>query len=259
MTLKNDVGEGTEFNCFFKWGPSLQYYTYLSIVDEITTKQNIILRYAGPGTQTYKSNWKMGWSAYLASTRGFIVAEIDGRGSGGEGDRRRFEIWERLGSVEVSDQIEVAKYLSSTLSIIDPRRVAIWGWSYGGYVTLRALSDEDQDVFQCGIAVAPVTNWRFYGESAPYTCSVTKVLFKHLISDSVYTERYMGQPGVDGNYKGYEESDVVQRASGFHPTAATKRKLYLIHGTRDDNVHLQHSMVLAKALVREGVDFRQQV
>ena len=86
----------------------------------------------------------MGWPAYLASSRGIIVAQIDGRGSGGEGDRRRFELWNRLGSVEVQDQIEVVRHLVSNLSIINPRQIAIWGWSYGGYVTLRALSDEDQ-------------------------------------------------------------------------------------------------------------------
>lgn len=70
----------------------------------------------------------------------------------------------KLGSVEVADQIEVTKYLVDNLHIIDPRRIGVWGWSYGGYTTLRILSDEKQNLFQCGIAVAPVTNWRYYGE-----------------------------------------------------------------------------------------------
>ena len=149
-------------------------------------------RYAGPDTQVARSEWQGGsWASYLASNQGWIVAQIDGRGSGGDGDRRKFEVWQQLGSTEVQDQIEVyyqgiqvlsftpilhimplhlrfmlqvSKYLISNLHIIDPRRVAVWGWSYGGYVTLAALSDPKQDIFQCGISVAPVTNWRFYGE-----------------------------------------------------------------------------------------------
>ena len=183
--------------------------------------------------------WKQGWPAYLASQRSWIIAQIDGRGSGGGGDRRRFELYQRLGTVEVDDQIEVAKYLAKHLPIVDPRRVAIWGWSYGGYATLRALSDPRQDVLQCGIAVAPVSSWRFY--------------------DSVYAERYMGFPGPEGNFKGYEESDVLSRAKHFKQTEKALKRLLLIHGTRDDNVHLQHSMVLARALIQNGVDFDQLV
>ena len=92
------------------------------------------------------------------------MAQIDGRGSSGDGDRKRFEVWQKLGSVEVADQIEVTQYLIKNLHIIDPRRIAVWGWSYGGYATLAILSDENQEIFQCGISVAPVTNWRYYGK-----------------------------------------------------------------------------------------------
>ena len=92
----------------------------------------------------------------------------------------------------------------------------------------------------------------------PYPGDILPSRTVHIL-DSVYTERYMGQPGVEGNYKGYEESDVTRRAPNFHPTGDTLRKLYLVHGSRDDNVHLQHSMVLSKALVKEGVTFKQQV
>lgn len=122
-------------------------------------------RYAGPGSKAVTSHWKHGWASYLASSRGWIVALIDGRGSGRDGNERRFAVHERLGTVEVDDQIEVTKYLVDNLHIIDPRRIAIWGWSYGGFVTLHALSDQRQELFQCGIAVAPVTNWRFYGKN----------------------------------------------------------------------------------------------
>ena len=108
--------------------------------------------------------WKQGWASYLSSTRSWVVAHIDGRGSGHDGDKRRFQVYEQLGSLEVDDQIEVTRYLIDNLKFVDPRRIGIWGWSYGGYAALRALSDRDQEVFQCGIAVAPVTSWRFYGK-----------------------------------------------------------------------------------------------
>ncbi len=120
--------------------------------------------YAGPGTQIALPQWKLGWSSYLSTSRSWIVAHADGRGSGGDGDRRRFEVGGRLGGPEVEDQLEVARYLARHLPVVDPRRVAVWGWSYGGYATLRALSDPAQDVLQCGVAVAPVTDWRYYGE-----------------------------------------------------------------------------------------------
>ena len=127
---------------------------------------SLLSRYAGPDTQVAKEEWKKGgWAGYLSGRKGWIVAQIDGRGSGGDGDRRRFQVWQRLGTVEVADQIEVTQYLINNLHIVDPRRVAVWGWSYGGYTTLGILAQEHQDIFQCGISVAPVTNWRYYGTS----------------------------------------------------------------------------------------------
>lgn len=119
--------------------------------------------YAGPGTQVAKPQWKQGWASFLASSRSWIVAHIDGRGSGGAGDRRRFEVYGRLGTSEVQDQLEVTQFLVNKLKFVDPRRIAIWGWSYGGYAALRAISEREQDLLQCAIAVAPVTSWRFYG------------------------------------------------------------------------------------------------
>ncbi len=91
------------------------------------------------------------------------MAQVDGRGSGGDGDLRKFELWRKLGQAEVVDQLEVARFLADNLPIVDPRRIGVWGWSYGGYAALRAISVEKQNVFQCGVAVAPVTSWRFYG------------------------------------------------------------------------------------------------
>ena len=134
----------------------------------ITTFDSVLISqfcysYAGPGSQSTKAEWKHGWSSYMAGSRGWIVALIDGRGSGGDGETRQKELWKRLGSVEVQDQITIANYLAKELPIIDLRRIAIWGWSYGGYASLKALGDKDQNIFQCAIAVAPVTNWKYYG------------------------------------------------------------------------------------------------
>ncbi|KAJ9579403.1 hypothetical protein L9F63_024489, partial [Diploptera punctata] len=181
--------------------------------------------------QIVTERWKLDWSTYLAGNRDFIVAQIDGRGSGGQGYQMLHEVYMRLGTVEVADQLEVTEYLRDSLHFVDKRRVAVWGWSYGGFMAAMALARE-QDVFHCGISVAPVT-----------TCTY-----------SAYTERYMGLPNVTGNYKGYEEADVNLRVDRLRD-----KMFYLVHGTADDNVHFQQSMTLAKNLANKGVLFRQQV
>ncbi|XP_049834013.1 dipeptidyl aminopeptidase-like protein 6 isoform X2 [Schistocerca gregaria] len=203
--------------------------------EEITSYPLVVQVYGGPGTQLVTERWKLDWSTFLASNRDFIVAQIDGRGSGGQGYQLLHEVYLRLGSVEVDDQIEVTEYLRDSLHFVDKRRVAVWGWSYGGFVAAMALArDRERDVFHCGISVAPVTTWKLY--------------------DSAYTERYMGLPNETGNYKGYEEADVSRRAELLRD-----KMFYLVHGTADDNVHFQQSMALAKALANKGVLFRQQV
>ncbi|KAA0186174.1 hypothetical protein HAZT_HAZT006020 [Hyalella azteca] len=117
---------------------------------------------------------------------------------------------------------------------IDDKRTAIWGWSYGGYVTAAALARDTKNVFQCGISVAPVTSWIYY--------------------DTVYTERYMGLPTPEDNLKAYEASDVTRLADNFKG-----KDFLLIHGTADDNVHYQQSMMLARALEKADVLFSSQV
>nr|CAD7408676.1 unnamed protein product [Timema cristinae] len=201
--------------------------------EEITKYPLVVQVYGGPGTQLVTERWKLDWNTYLAGNRDFIVAQIDGRGSGGQGYQLLHEVYQRLGSVEVADQLEVTEYLRDSLHFVDMLRVALWGWSYGGFVAAMALARE-QDIFHCGISVAPVTSWKLY--------------------DSAYTERYMGLPNVTGNYKGYEESDVSKRVEHLRD-----KMFYLVHGTADDNVHFQQSMTLAKALANKGVLFRQQV
>ncbi|GFG28703.1 hypothetical protein Cfor_02278, partial [Coptotermes formosanus] len=201
--------------------------------EEITRYPLVVHVYGSPGSQIVTERWKLDWSTYLAGNRDFIVAQIDGRGSGGQGYQMLHEVYMRLGTVEVADQLEVTEYLRDSLHFVDKRRVAVWGWSYGGFMAAMALARE-QNVFHCGISVAPVTTWRLY--------------------DSAYTERYMGLPNVTGNYKGYEEADVNLQVDHLRD-----KMFYLVHGTADDNVHFQQSMTLAKNLASKGVLFRQQV
>ncbi|KAG0713884.1 Venom dipeptidyl peptidase 4 [Chionoecetes opilio] len=190
--------------------------------------------YAAPGSQAVTTKMRFSWGTYLASKKNIIYAMIDGRGSGFQGDKIKREVYHELGGKEVDDQVAVARYLRDNLHFVDPRRIAIWGWSYGGYVTTMALARDADDVFTCGVAVAPVARWEHY--------------------DSVYTERYMGSPHVypGSNYKGYEAADATKVVGNL------KGKMFLlVHGTADDNVHYHHSMMLAKALVDEGVLFQQ--
>ncbi|XP_023712953.1 dipeptidyl peptidase 4 isoform X2 [Cryptotermes secundus] len=199
--------------------------------DEEMTFPLILHVCAAPGSQLVSEQWSVDWGTYLASNRNFIVAQIDGRGSGFQGDRLLHEMHYRLGSVEIEDQIAVTKYLRD-LKYVDRDRIAVWGWSYGGFATAMILA-QDEKVFHCGISVAPITSWTHY--------------------DSVYTERYMGTPNVTDNYRGYEEADVTKRAGNL------RNKLFLlVHGTADHTVHYQQSMMLVRALTDQGVLFRHQ-
>ncbi|XP_046609663.1 dipeptidyl peptidase 4 isoform X3 [Neodiprion virginianus] len=202
--------------------------------EEITRYPMVVQVYGAPGSQLVTDKFKIDWNTYLASSKGAIVAQIDGRGSGGQGYQLLHEVYYRLGSVEVADQLEVTEYLRDSLHFVDKRRVAVWGWSYGGFVAALALAQSDQDVFQCGISVAPVVSWKLY--------------------DSAYAERYMGSPNVTSNYKGYEESDVFKKVEHLR-----NKMYYLVHGTADDNVQFQQSMALAGHLAKKGILFRQQV
>ena len=136
----------------------------------------------------------------------------------------------QLGVKEAEDQISAAKYLK-TLPYVDGDRMAICGWSYGGYETLMCLSKQAELVWKCGIAIAPVTSWRLY--------------------DSAYTERYMRRPQV--NEFGYEKADVMQLANDL------KGNLLLVHGLADDNVHAQQSWLYVDALVQAGKQFEMQM
>uniref|UniRef100_A0A674CLF0 Dipeptidyl-peptidase 4 n=1 Tax=Salmo trutta TaxID=8032 RepID=A0A674CLF0_SALTR len=195
------------------------------------TNNNVCLsllcsRYAGPCSQKADFRYRLGWAAYLASTEKVIVASFDGRGSGYQGDKLMHSIYRRLGTYEVEDQIMAAKEFTN-MGFVDKGRIAIWGWSYGGYVTSMVLG-AGSGVFKCGMAVAPVSKWEYY--------------------DTIYTERYMNQPSE--NLEFYNNSTVTARAKNFKSV-----QYLLVHGTADDNVHFQQAAQISAALVEEQVDF----
>ncbi|EZA53922.1 inactive dipeptidyl peptidase 10 isoform X2 [Ooceraea biroi] len=202
--------------------------------DEITRYPLVVQVFGAPGSQLVTEMFKVDWNTYLSSRKNVIVAQIDGRGSGGQGYKLLHEVYYRLGSVEVADQLEVTEYLRDSLHFVDKRRVAVWGWSYGGFVAALVLAHPEQNVFQCGISVAPVVSWELY--------------------DSAYAERYMGLPNLTSNYKGYTESNVYDKVEYLRD-----KMFYLVHGTADDNVQFQQSMALARHLAKKGILFRQQV
>ncbi|XP_068560103.1 dipeptidyl peptidase 4 [Cebidichthys violaceus] len=182
--------------------------------------------YGGPCSQEVDYRFKLNWDTYLSSSNGIIIASFDGRGSGYQGDEIMHAIYRRLGTFEVEDQIAaVRKFID--MGFIDKDRIAIWGWSYGGYVTSMALG-AGTGLFKCGIAVAPVAKWEYY--------------------DAVYTERYMGDPA--DNSDSYKNSTVTARAMNFRTV-----DYLLVHGTADDNVHFQQAAQISKALVDKQVDF----
>lgn len=186
--------------------------------------------YGGPGYQHAADEWfvKSGgnyaWLQLLAQ-QGYIIAGVDGRGSGGRGRDFRQITYLNLGKYETIDQIEAAKWLGSQ-SFVDASRIGIFGASYGGYLSLLCL-EKGNDIFKTAIAVAPVTNWKYY--------------------DDVYTERYMGT--LESNPGGYDANSPI-----FY-TDLLQGNLLLIHGTADDNVHWQNTAELISALVASNKQF----
>ncbi len=184
--------------------------------------------YGGPGSQTVKNDWDSRdffWYQTLAQ-KGYVVVSVDGRGTGARGNAFRTATYAQLGKLETEDQIAVARQLKNR-PYVDSARVGIWGWSYGGYMTALCMT-LGADVFKAGISVAPVTNWRFY--------------------DTIYTERYLKRP--QDNPGGYDDNSPVTHA------AKLRGPFLLIHGTGDDNVHVQNSVALTDALIAAGRPFQ---
>ncbi|XP_041976772.1 venom dipeptidyl peptidase 4-like [Aricia agestis] len=199
---------------------------------EAGRKYPMIVRvYAGPGTTRVKDSYDLEYySTYLASNRSMIVGSVDVRGSGAMGVDNMHAVNNALGTIEVTDTLAAIKKLISQYDFIDPQRVGVWGWSYGGYATTMMLIKDEDRTLACGAAVAPVTSWLYY--------------------DTIYTERYMDTPA--NNPAGYARGDVIPQAGKLRG-----RRYLIVHGTGDDNVHFQHSLQLAKQLQLEDIEFEQ--
>ncbi|GJQ80872.1 hypothetical protein Trydic_g14131 [Trypoxylus dichotomus] len=189
--------------------------------------------YGGPDSYQVLEKFSVDWGSYLAVNKSIIYATIDGRGSGLKGDKILFSGYRNLGTVEIEDQISVTKQIQQSVAYVDETRTAIWGWSYGGYAAGLALATDKENVFKCGMSVAPVTDWTLY--------------------DSIYTERFMGLPTGDDNIEGYENAKLLNKYEGIRD-----KQYFLIHGTFDDNVHYQQSMLWSKVLEHQDIMFRQQ-
>jgi dipeptidyl-peptidase-4 len=184
--------------------------------------------YGGPGNVSVSDHWpgyNYFWYQILAS-KGYVVLAVDGRGTGGKGTAFKKCTQGKLGQIECDDVVKVANHLS-TLSFVDGSRIGIFGWSFGGYLASMAIT-RGAPAFKAAIAVAPVTDWKYY--------------------DNIYTERYMNTP--EKNPEGYKNSSVLTYASKL------SGNFLLIHGTGDDNVHIQHSYALQEALVNANKQFQ---
>lgn len=183
-------------------------------------------QYSGPGSQSVTQRFSVDFQTYVAATLGYIVVTVDPRGTGFLGRKHRVAVRNNLGLLESHDHIAVAK-LFTAHKFVDPDRLAIWGWSYGGFTTLKTLEQDAGQTFSYGMAVAPVTDWRFY--------------------DSIYTERYMRTP--QENPEGYDASKVANASA-----LGQNKRFLLMHGVADDNVHFQNSLTLLDDLDLAGVE-----
>ncbi len=212
------TSEGVELNGYmikpYNFDPTRQYPVFMT-------------QYGGPGSQKVLNGWigtDYWWLQSLAQ-QGYLIACVDNRGTGGRGEAFKKMTYLQLGHYETIDQIEAAKYLGR-LPFADPARIGIFGWSYGGYMSSLCLL-KGNDVFNSAIAVAPVTNWKWY--------------------DTIYTERYMRDEKE--NSKGYEDNSPINFVDRL------KGNYLLVHGSSDDNVHYQHAAEMAAALIKANKQF----
>ncbi len=210
-------------------GVSLNSYTIKPAdFDPNKTYPLLMFVYGGPGSQQVKDNWlwhNYFWHQMLANEHGYIIAVVDNRGTGARGAEFKKMTYLQLGKYETEDQIAAAKYYGN-LSYIDQSRIGIWGWSYGGYMSSLCLT-KGADVFKTAIAVAPVTNWRYY--------------------DNIYTERYMRTP--QENAGGYDDNSPINHVDKL------KGNYLLIHGTGDDNVHFQNTAEMVNKMIHQNIKF----
>jgi len=186
------------------------------------------IQYSGPDSQSALDKFGFDWEYFLAE-KGYIVVCVDGRGTGGRGEAFRKSTFRNLGILETQDQIATANYLKNQ-TYVDGSRIGIWGWSFGGYITLMSMTDQTS-IFKAGIAIGAVCDWRYY--------------------DSVYGERFMRTPKE--NQSGYDKGSPLLRAADL------KGRLLLVHGMIDDNVRVNQSFDMAEALIEAGVQFDMQM
>ena len=186
----------------------------------------LFCNYGGPGSQQVANRFGAvsSWHQLLAQ-KGFIVVSVDNTGTGFRGEEFKKKTYLQLGKFEIEDQIDAAKYLG-TMPFVDKDNIGHWGWSFGGFMSSLAIT-KGNEVFSAAVAVAPVTNWRYY--------------------DNIYTERYMRTP--QENAKGYDDNSPINF------TDRIKGKYLIIHGTADDNVHFQNATQMISALVKSNIDF----
>lgn len=191
----------------------------------------LLTQYSGPGSQTVADRWSLDWEDALVD-KGYVVAAVDGRGTGFRGEQFKKQTYGRLGALEVEDQLSFARHMAAQ-PWVDAGRIGIYGWSYGGFMAVSCAL-KGLGLFKMAIAVAPVTSWRYY--------------------DTIYTEVYNNLPQY--NAAGYDDNSPVR----FARLLDDKRtRLLLIHGLADDNVHFQNTAELARALNRAGKQYDMMV
>jgi len=209
-------------------GDTLNYYIMKPWNFDASKKYPVLMYvYGGPGANTVRNSYggrNYLWHQLLTES-GYLVVSVDGRGTGHRGEQFAKSTYLQLGKLELEDQTDAAKWLGEQ-SWVDASRIGIWGWSFGGYMSSNCLA-KSSTVFKTAIAVAPVTNWRYY--------------------DNIYTERYMRTPKENGD--GYDQNSPINFVAGI------KGNFLLIHGTGDDNVHFQNSIEMVNAMIKAGVKY----
>lgn len=229
LAAQSDLPRKEFFTCANAVGETMNGYILKPANFDPSKRYPVVMsQYSGPGSQSVLDNWKVDWEYYLAN-QGFIVACVDGRGTGGRSRAYETAVYMQLGKYETEDQVAGAEYMR-TLPYVDGNRIGIYGWSYGGYETLMAMSTGN-GIYRAGVAIAPVTDWRYY--------------------DTIYAERFMRTPQENGD--GYRQSAPITHAANL------KGSLLIVSGTADDNVHYLNTLQYSAALVEAGLQFDSQI
>lgn len=218
-----------EFFTFNSDGYDLNGYIIKPLNFDPNKKYPVIMsQYSGPGSQQVLNKWKMDWETWFA-LNGYVICCVDGRGTGGRGKEFESLIYLNLGKYETIDQIAAARYMQAQ-PYVDANHVGIWGWSFGGYETLMAMSQKNS-CYAAGVSIAPVTSWRFY--------------------DTIYAERFMRTP--QENKDGYDAGAPLQLVNN------QKGELLIMFGSADDNVHIINAMQYIAKLHGRGSQFEMMV